>query len=408
MHRHDGRMTERLGLKDVAERAGISLDLVQAMADQGVFQREADDLDAGSVRRAMLLSVCVNAGIPLETMGQAMRDGYVSLAVLDRQYYARWGVHLDMTWADLAEEHGIPFDVLRQMYASIGFAPPEPEEHPRTDEPDLIAAGGVILRTGVEPEVLLRMLRVYGENFRRITRSETGLWHDLVDVPAQRAGASQRELLDQGAEFGDAIMSVVDGSTMAIYRRMQEHAWMGDLVEHLELALVEAGLYTKPDRPATMAFMDLSGYTALTEERGDETAAELATSLAQLVQRTATHHDGEAMKFLGDGVMFRFRDPVAAVRGALEVVGETQPLALPPAHVGMHIGAVIERDGDVFGRTVNLASRLSGKAGPGEVLVSREVVEACDADGSVGFTSLGAVELKGVAEPVPLFRAEPG
>jgi class 3 adenylate cyclase len=398
-------VSKPLDLKDVAERAGVSPERVQAMADEGVFQRDVGDLDGGSVRRAMLLSVCVDAGIPLETIGQAMRDGFVSLDVLDRQYYARWGEHLDMTWADLAAEQGIPFDVLKQMYAAVGFAPPEPQEHPRTDEPDLIAAGGVILRTGVEPDILLRMLRVYGENFRRIARSETGLWHDLVDVPAQRAGATQRELLDQGAEFGDAIMSVVDGSTMAIYRRMQEHAWMSDLVEHLELALVEAGVYTKPERPATMAFMDLSGYTALTEERGDVTAAELATSLAQLVQRTATHHDGEAMKFLGDGVMFRFRDPAAGVRGALEVIGETAPLGLPPAHVGMHIGAVIERDGDVFGRTVNLASRLSGRAAPGEVLVSREVVEACE--GAIGFTPLGKVELKGVAEPVPLFRAEP-
>jgi class 3 adenylate cyclase len=111
------------------------------------------------------------------------------------------------------------------------------------------------------------------------------------------------------------------------------------------------------------------------------------------------------MKFLGDGVMFRFRDASAGVRGALEVIGATEPLGLPPAHVGMHIGAVIERDGDVFGRTVNLASRLSGKAGPGEVLVSREVVDACA--GAIGFTPLGAVELKGVADPVPLFRAEP-
>jgi len=399
-------VSESLELTDVAERSGVSLELVEAMADQGVFQRDPDDLDGGSVRRAMLLSVCVEAGIPLETIGQAIRDGFVSLNVLDRQYYARWGEHLDMTWADLAAQQGISFDVLKQMYAAVGFAPPEPEQHPRTDEPDLIAAGAVILRTGVEPEILLRMLRVYGENFRRIARSETGLWHDLVDVPAQRAGATQRELLDQGVEFGDAIMSVVDGSTMAIYRRMQEHAWMSDLVEHLELALVEAGVYTKPERPATMAFMDLSGYTALTEERGDETAAELATSLAQLVQRTATHHGGEAMKFLGDGVMFRFRDPAAGVRGALEVIGETAPLGLPPAHVGMHIGAVIERDGDVFGRTVNLASRLSGKAGPGEVLVTRDVVDACE--GAIGFTPLGKVGLKGVAEPVPLFRAEPG
>ena len=70
-------MGEPLESKDVAERPGVSLELVEAMADQGVFQRDHGDLDGGSVRRAMLLSVCVEAGIPLERIGQAMRDGLV-------------------------------------------------------------------------------------------------------------------------------------------------------------------------------------------------------------------------------------------------------------------------------------------------------------------------------------------
>src|SRR4051812_46677988 len=182
--RHHEQVTERLELKDVADRAGVSLELAEAMADEGVFQRGVDELDAGSVRRAMLLSVCIEAGIPLETIGQAMRDGYVSLAVLERQYYARWGERLDTTWADLAAQQGIPFDVLQQMYAAIGFAPPQPEDHPRTDEPDLIAAGGVILRTGVDPQMLFRVLRGYGEKFRRIAPAENRLW-----APPLRASA---------------------------------------------------------------------------------------------------------------------------------------------------------------------------------------------------------------------------
>jgi adenylate cyclase len=102
--------------------------------------------------------------------------------------------------------------------------------------------------------------------------------------------------------------------------------------------------------------------------------------------------------------MLRFRDPTAAVRGALGLVHATVPAGLPPAHVGMHSGAVIERDGDVFGRTVNLASRISGQAGPGEVLVSKEIADAVGE--AIRFTPIGPVEVKGVAEPLPLFRAE--
>jgi class 3 adenylate cyclase len=111
------------------------------------------------------------------------------------------------------------------------------------------------------------------------------------------------------------------------------------------------------------------------------------------------------MKWLGDGVMFRSHDPAEGVLGALELVEATIPAGLPPAHVGMHVGAVVERDGDVFGRTVNLASRISNVAGPGEMLVTRETTEVVGGRAGVAFEPSGPVQLKDVAEPLPLFRA---
>ena len=76
---------------------------------------------------------------------------------------------------------------------------------------------------------------------------------------------------------------------------------------------------------------------------------------------------------------------------------------LPPAHVGLHAGPVLFQEGDYYGRTVNLASRIADHAGPGAVMVSQEVV---DAAGSipVSFTEMGPVELKGLA-PVRLYTA---
>ena len=105
---------------------------------------------------------------------------------------------------------------------------------------------------------------------------------------------------------------------------------MQDLVEHIELALEEAGVFAKPARPVAMAFMDLAGYTALTEERGDRAAADLATALTTIVGRTAATYRGEAVKWLGDGVMFRFPEPARGVHGALAVVEATSPAGLPP------------------------------------------------------------------------------
>jgi adenylate cyclase len=86
------------------------------------------------------------------------------------------------------------------------------------------------------------------------------------------------------------------------------------------------------------------------------------------------------------------------------MVARTPLAGLPPAHVGLHAGPVVFQDGDYFGRTVNLAARIAGHAGPGQVLVSDQVVAQCT-DGAVTFEPIGPVSLKGVADPVPLHRA---
>jgi adenylate cyclase len=153
-----------------------------------------------------------------------------------------------------------------------------------------------------------------------------------------------------------------------------------------------------------MCFLDLTGYTRLTEQRGDEAAADLATRLATLVRRSAQEHGGTPVKWLGDGVMFYFREPAAAVLAALEMAEVVGRQGLPPAHVGIHAGPVVFQDGDYFGRTVNLAARIAEYARPGEVLVSQEVVDAADG-APVTFTEVGPVELKGVSGPLRLHTA---
>jgi adenylate cyclase len=106
--------------------------------------------------------------------------------------------------------------------------------------------------------------------------------------------------------------------------------------------------------------------------------------------------------------MFYFPDPGDAVLGAVDMVEVVSDQSLPPAHVGIHAGPVIFQEGDYFGRTVNIAARIAEYARPGEVLVTREIVDAADG-AAVTFTDVGPVELKGVTGPLRLFsvrRAE--
>jgi class 3 adenylate cyclase len=118
----------------------------------------------------------------------------------------------------------------------------------------------------------------------------------------------------------------------------------------------------------------------------------------------ASGMDEQQMRQAASQMSDRFRRPGQAVVAALEMVERTPQAGLPPAHVGLHAGPVVFQDGDYFGRTVNLAARIAGHAGPGQVLVSDQVVAEC-ADGQVAFEPIGPVPLKGVTDPVPLHRA---
>jgi adenylate cyclase len=109
-------------------------------------------------------------------------------------------------------------------------------------------------------------------------------------------------------------------------------------------------------------------------------------------------------KWLGDGVMFYFREPAGAVLAALGMVEELPAAGLPPAHVGVAAGPVVAQGGDYFGRTVNLAARIASRAGAGQVLVSEDVLQAPAPDG-VRFVEVGEVQLKGFARPVRLLEA---
>ena len=153
-----------------------------------------------------------------------------------------------------------------------------------------------------------------------------------------------------------------------------------------------------------MCFLDITGYTRLTQERGDAAAAELAEQLGSLVQRTSVQYGGRPVKWLGDGVMFYFPNPGPGVVAALEMVAGVADAGLPPAHVGLHAGPVIFQEGDYYGQTVNVASRIAEYARPGEVLVSQEVVDA-SAGAEVAFREIGPVELKGVAGAMRLHAA---
>lgn len=159
------------------------------------------------------------------------------------------------------------------------------------------------------------------------------------------------------------------------------------------------------DTAATFVFADIAGFTALTEAHGDEQAVAVVDALCAAVD-VDLPAGGTRVKSIGDAVMLRVPDPGDAILLGLRmtryVLGESGMFGV---RVGLHHGTAVEREGDYFGATVNLAARVSSLAAGGEVLMTGQTaVLVPDLDGVV-FESRGKRDLHNVAEPVEIFAA---
>ena len=391
-----------LSKRDVADRAGVDPDYIDLLVDLGIVEPGSGAMfSPGDVRRARWVQSFERAGVPLEGIAAAVRDGALSFSYLDATAFDRFAGVSGTTFRELSERTGVALDVLMVVREAHGFAEPRPEDHVREDELSVVPLIELLLSSGIRAEVIQRLLRAYGDGLRKIVETETAWYRTEVQTPLLEGGMSETEMLTAQADVGSLMAPLMDQALLSMYHGQQEHAWSTSAVEDVEAALEGAGLYRPVRRPPAVSFLDITGYTRLTEERGDEAAAELAAKLATVVRGASREHGGQPVKWLGDGVMFYFPNPGDGVLAALDMVVGLPAAGLPPAHVGIHAGPVVFQDGDYFGRTVNIAARIADVARPGEVLVSQEVVDAAELDG-LGLTAIGPIELKGVSEPLRL------
>ena len=398
---------DELSTEELAARAGISPEEVERLVGTGiVFPREGPrPFRAADVLKVRVARACEAGGLPMEGMAEAIRAGLLSFAFVESWPFVPEGPRRSQTHLDLAEEARLPFGFLQRLVEAFGFARPEPEDLVvDAERPIALLAGRLVELEIVDEATLARLGRVYAEGFRRIALAETDVYHSGVEEPLLRSGLGESRTMELASSLSPAMTGMLDEAVMAAYRRQQELTWTEHQIEHVEQALEDAGVSLPPTPPTAMCFLDLSGYTRLTEEHGDEEAAALAGRLSEIVQLGSRPHGGETVKWVGDGVMFRFPDPSAAVVSCLDMVDEIPAAGLPPAHVGVAAGPVIRQGGDYYGRTVNLASRISDRAAAGQVLVSEPVAEMASVRG-VTFVGIGPVELKGLRGPVELFEA---
>jgi adenylate cyclase len=390
--------------KEAAERAGVSVDDVSRLVDLGILApAEGDLFSVGDARRAGLLESFVAAGIPLEGLATQMRKGDLSLAWLDSPAFDAFASFTPVTFAELSAQTGVPVDLLMVIREAIGSALPTPDDRVREDEMAIVPLIEAQVQSGFNHSTIERALRATGDSMRRVAEVEMD-WFRTELIEPRAAGKYGADIAAIAVEFRERFDPLTDQARIAMFQAHQAHAVTSNVIGAFERELATAGLTSRLERPPAMCFLDITGYTRLTQERGDAAAADLAEQMARLVHRASVKHGGRPVKWLGDGVMFFFRDAGPGVVAALEMVDGVAEAGLPPAHVGLHAGPVIFQEGDYYGQTVNVASRIAEYARPGEVVVSQAVVDASGEAGA-SFTEIGPVELKGVAGAMRLHAA---
>jgi len=399
--------SEALGAADLAGLAEVTEAEIGRMVDLGVLvPREGPaPFRATDTQKVRLAIACERAGLPMDAIAEVIRAGRLSFAFMEATPYHRFALPSTRTFRQVSRDTGIPLETLRGTLESMGFTWTSADEPIREDELEVLPLIRLAISSGLLDQAwVTRVGRAYAEGMRLAAKVENEAYGARFEEPVLASGLGQRQAMERASEIAGEFIPLADRALMAVYRRQQELIWTEHQVENIEAALEEAGAIPRPERVPAMCFLDLAGYTRLTEERGDQAAAELATTLAVLVERLARGQGGTPVKWLGDGVMLHFREPAGAVVSALDMVRRVPEAGLPQAHVGVAAGPVVVQGGDYFGRTVNLASRLAARAQAGQVLVTGAVAEAPAPDGVV-FSDLGALRLKGFSAPVRVLEA---
>jgi adenylate cyclase len=390
----------RVSAEELAQLIPCALSYVEHLEALGLLSRDDDGLyppsDAHVVR---LMAAFDEAGVALEDVAKGVRAGDYSFPMgrflPDPQPRPE-------TFEELGTRLGRSPELLRRLTRELGL-PPGTDDRVRVEDAEVLALLVTKLDLAGDDE-LSRFARLYGGTVQRLVSSGLQFFDvavrqriDRYDLPM---GERDALIYEKAVGFTELVRTVVPW----LQGRHREHAVLDYIVGVTEELMEERGIAPRHERhPPAIAFLDLTGYTEVAEERGDEAAAEIAICLAGIVQRASANHGGRPVKWLGDGVMFHFSEPASAIVSGLELVEETEREVAMPARVGINAGAVVAQEGDYFGRTVNVASRIADYARPHEVLVSEEARRHAE-DADVSFELVGDVPLKGVSRSVRLHR----
>jgi adenylate cyclase len=394
---------ERLTLKEAADQAGVSPSTLKRWAETGVIPEVDGKADDGwspaAVSHARIVARLRERGHSLKHIREASRQGRLAYGFVEQLFEdaRREPVSVE----DAAQATGLEPALIERFWTSIGL-PRQGMEQLTEEDVQALQYVSAVLGAGFPLVAFLQLCRVYGQALSQIADAEVRLFHIYVHEPLIREGVPGLQMAEEMEDLAGDLLPLAAPLMGYVHERFLQHFIEQDVVGHMEIEL-EGDMDLGRMRVA-IAFCDLAGFTRFTEEEGEEEALSTVERFVEGVTATLPE-DARVVKTIGDEVMIVGQDVAALVDwavGFLKLFEER-----PQPRIGIHTGPTLYRDGDYYGREVNLTSRVVARARGGEVLVTDAVVEAVGKVEHLEFDEIGQVKLKGFAEPRQLCRAHP-
>jgi adenylate cyclase len=383
-------------LAEVARELDVSPGTLRRWAREGLVPLPDNRWTPAALAHARIVARLRKRGHSLDEIRAASESGRLAYGFMEDLFPPRGEMR---SLEEAAELSGLEPALVERIWTSVGFPAPAGDEV-SDDDLQLLRYIAAALGAGFPLVAFLQLVRVYGQALARIADAEVRLFHLYVHEPLIHDGVPNLEMAEEMEGLARELLPLASPIMDHVHQRYLQHFLDQDIVGHMELE-VDAGSGLDLGRlRVAIAFADLAGYTRLTEEAGEEEAVDIIERFVEAVQNTLPD-DARVIKTIGDEVMIVGSDASAVLDWAVGFQQLQTERPLP--RIGIHQGLTLYRDGDYYGRAVNLAARVGARAAGGEVLVTRPLVEA--AGSHLEFEHIGDVKLKGFSESTELFLA---
>lgn len=350
---------------------------------------------AARSQREELINWLLSRGISVDQIGQAITP----MLLASRRVAGDDGTYVSAR--EISEQTGLDLDLLQRLQRAMGL--------PAVEDPD----AAVLLRADAEAVTFSQQFIDLGIDADQVVLITRVLAEGLSRAAEVMRAAALAAVLEPGAselETAKAAEGLVAEAAPLLGPMIQDMLFV-QLRHAMETEAVDAseraeGVPLPGARLVTVAFADIVGFTRLGEVVPPEQLEQLANSLAEAT-RDVVRPPVRLIKTIGDAVMLVSPEPAALLDAVLNLVAATEAdPEFPGLRVGLATGMAVSRAGDWFGSPVNLASRVTGVARPGAVLVAESTRQAIAADDDrFRWSFAGARRLKGIKGDVKLFRA---